>query len=257
MAVQTVDWNAYATAYDTLMLLDPYVDMLEDVTNAIIAHTTPPVRQNGKILDAGCGTGNLISILRAYGIPARNIAGIDTSPVMCEHARRKHGSDGVSIRPGDLNYTQQFLNETFDSIACVNAFYTVADPRETLREFSRLLKVGGTLVIANPLPHINLGLILKAHAKSEKPNMYWERFKTEPDMQYHLLKEALANTSLAMYTDEMNVVLSANRSIVHSRVHFLGRHEMLSLFSETGFVINRITQTYANQNILTIAHRYA
>jgi SAM-dependent methyltransferase len=48
----------------------------------------------GPVLDAGCGRGELLRLLRAEGIPA---LGVDSNPVSVEALRR----DGLQVEPGD------------------------------------------------------------------------------------------------------------------------------------------------------------
>ncbi len=86
------DWERYAVAYDTLNSLRPYVAMVDDVVATLDEAEYP-------LLDAGCGTGNLIQ--RLIAIRASEIIGIDTTGAMLERARSK--CPGVTFQNADLN----------------------------------------------------------------------------------------------------------------------------------------------------------
>jgi ubiquinone/menaquinone biosynthesis C-methylase UbiE len=51
---KTLFWNMYARCYDAIALLQPYQDLLQNVVDKL-----PDT--SFKMLDAGCGTGNLLS----------------------------------------------------------------------------------------------------------------------------------------------------------------------------------------------------
>jgi SAM-dependent methyltransferase len=51
---------------------------------------------------------------------------------------------------GDLNGTLPYDDEQFDAVTCLNGLQRVWARGHALREFSRILKVGGTLVVSYP-----------------------------------------------------------------------------------------------------------
>ena len=103
-----------------------------------------PDRRGKKILDAGCGAG---IILRELGGGGEN-PGIDISPHAIGFCKRR----GLSaLTRGDVGGLP-FAGESFDAVICSSVLYHrwVADPGATLREFHRVLREGGLLLLNLP-----------------------------------------------------------------------------------------------------------
>ena len=103
-----------------------------------------PDRSNLEVLDAGCGTGALLEMLRACG----HATGIDISPEALSFARRRGlkrlGCGSVMDLP--------FGAEQFDVVTSIDVIYhlQVADDTQALREFRRVLKGEGVLILNLP-----------------------------------------------------------------------------------------------------------
>lgn len=248
-----INWNAYAAVYDVLMQLTPYRELHKNVTDAVIRMTPALCYDESKVLDAACGTGNQITNLRARGIPASNIIGVDVSPIMCACARGKHGYAGVQIHTSDLNIAQPYPAGSFLCIVCVNALYAVEDPAATLRDFARILAPGGTLVLANPHNRSRMGLILKAHAESKLPDSFWEQFDTNPEIQIQLLHMATAHSGIPL--DLLKRALSSNKNIVEGPKHFLSAEHLTELITSAGFDTEYVGTAYAEQAVLVCARK--
>jgi SAM-dependent methyltransferase len=105
----------------------------------------PRARDPILVLDAGCGTGGLIRRL-APRHPSWRWTGIDLSPIACELAR-----DRVGVPILDASVTEiPFSEETFDAVVSADVLYHVDDDERALREFFRVLKPGGTVVLNVP-----------------------------------------------------------------------------------------------------------
>ncbi|MFP3712550.1 class I SAM-dependent methyltransferase [Puerhibacterium sp. TATVAM-FAB25] len=99
------------------------------------------VRPGSRVLDVGCGTGELLERLAAGG--ARP-AGVDPAPGMVRLARRRAPDADVVCAPfEDL----PFADGAFDVVTAVNALQ-LADPEEALDEAARVLVPGGALALA-------------------------------------------------------------------------------------------------------------
>ena len=73
-------WNTYSTYYDSLYRLMPYRKLLWDAFEAL--ELEPGLR----VLDAGCGTGNLEHFIAQKGDPSVRIDAIDFASAMLERA---------------------------------------------------------------------------------------------------------------------------------------------------------------------------
>lgn len=233
-------WDQYAESYDALNELRPYSDMLERVSDALSPSKYP-------LLDAGCGTGNLLAkLVRTH---CGDIAGLDSSDAMLVRARAKCPS--ANILKGDLGQALPFADGTFSYVTCVNALYAVPDPRSTLLELRRILRPGGTLVVVTPKLGYDNGLILKAHCESSKPDSYWRDVHADPERERALLKEAISDRAFA---ERLLLVARYNRAIARERsFHFFSPDGIVSLFDASDFAIRRMELTYADQNHFLLA----
>ncbi|MGG7510623.1 class I SAM-dependent methyltransferase [Plantibacter sp. YIM 135249] len=98
---------------------------------------------DGEIIDAGCGPGHWTSFLVEQGHDAR---GVDQVPEFVTHATRTH--PGVDFTLGSLDA----LDASTRSVAGVLSWFSLIhhEPetvRVPLREFSRVLNPGGTLLV--------------------------------------------------------------------------------------------------------------
>ncbi|KKQ73861.1 MAG: Methyltransferase type 11 [Candidatus Woesebacteria bacterium GW2011_GWB1_38_5b] len=130
-----------------------------------------------KILDAGCGTGLLAKKLGKYG----DVVGLDLSDDALSFARKR----GVKVKKGSISMLPFKTNE-FDvliSIDVINHLW-VKDELKAFREFYRVLKPGGLLIMrvsANPwlrLKHDEHVLISHRYSKDElKRSLNKAKFK--------------------------------------------------------------------------------
>lgn len=85
-------WNLYAIAYDVINKNAPYRRLLQDVIGEL------DLGAGQKLLDVGCGTGNLASEILGDS-PALRIVGIDISPAMLRRAKGKiEKKDNIEFR---------------------------------------------------------------------------------------------------------------------------------------------------------------
>lgn len=101
-----------------------------------------PTKKSLKILDAGCGPGAMLPTLAEYG----DVVGVDMSDEALEYARKRG-----RVKKGNI-LNLDFANETFDLVVCMDVLYHtwVEDETKALREFHRVLKRGGLLLIREP-----------------------------------------------------------------------------------------------------------
>lgn len=107
-----------------------------------LAAVLPPA---ARVLDAGCGTGGLLRRLRGSR-PQWTLTGLDFSPLACELARERTGGEVVQ---GSIA-AMPFADAAFDAITSCDVVCQVAEPAQAVREFYRVLRPGGFVVLTMP-----------------------------------------------------------------------------------------------------------
>lgn len=97
-----------------------------------------------KILDAGCGTGKTLQLIRKYGTPI-GIDIVDTALIFC----KKRIQNNI-LQASVCNLP--FKDETFDIILSLGVLYhkLVKDDFQATRELYRVCKKRGIIIITNP-----------------------------------------------------------------------------------------------------------
>lgn len=113
---------------EVLLRLGPYRPIL----------SRPP----GRLLDVGCGVGDLASTFRRHGW---SVSGIDPSESACEHAAAR----GIEMHRGTLA-DAPWAPETFDAIVFNHSLEHIPRPAAALERAARLLKPGGVLAVGVP-----------------------------------------------------------------------------------------------------------
>lgn len=105
-------------------------------------------RMLGRMLDVGCGTGNLVPLLANSGARVDAYAGIDPAPAMLRLAREKLRASG--IRGGVLAATAEalpFASAAFDTAISASSLHDWPDPHAGLAEIRRVLRPGGEFLL--------------------------------------------------------------------------------------------------------------
>jgi ABC-2 type transport system ATP-binding protein len=98
------------------------------------------------VLELGCGTGTFSESVAPL---VKELIATDMSESMLDQARVKLGGYGnVRVQQEDA-YKIAFDESVFDAVLMVNLLHIVHDPALILRECSRVVKVGGKVVVAD------------------------------------------------------------------------------------------------------------
>ncbi len=160
-----------------------------------------------RILDAGCGEGYLARLLARQGA---TVTGIDLSAGLIEAAMAKNEQEGLSIS-FDIGsvYALPYPDGTFDLVTCNHVINDLEDPTEPIREFGRVLRSGGRLVILMLHP-----CFYNRHAERDQgtngilASSYFEVRNIKQNFEVDGLTSPAANTAwfrpLEFYTEQLS-----------------------------------------------------
>ncbi|TFV95385.1 class I SAM-dependent methyltransferase [Leifsonia flava] len=96
-----------------------------------------------RVLDAGCGSGEFLSLLAEHGADA---VGADPAPAMVALARG--AGDGADVVLADIE-DLPFSDAAFDVATAVNALQFADDTTDAVRELARVVRPGGFVAVSN------------------------------------------------------------------------------------------------------------
>lgn len=98
-----------------------------------------------RALDLGCGTGPMSLLMQAEGF---DVTGLDFAGPMLDRARGKARDAGARIAfvAGDAEHTLE-PDARYDAIIARNLLWTLPNPEQAFREWRRILKPGGRLLV--------------------------------------------------------------------------------------------------------------
>lgn len=132
-------YDEWAQRYDRDLVDWAYV--APDVASSyLVTHGS----KTGSVLDAGCGTGLVGQSLRRAGFTG-SLTGIDVSAESLRRAEQTSAYDVTSA--ADLQRSLDFDDDTFDGLICVGVMTYVPDVGGCWREFCRIVRAGGVVVI--------------------------------------------------------------------------------------------------------------
>lgn len=133
-----------------------FADMFSETLRREIASSRPeawrelilsngPGRERMSVLDVGTGPGLFPIILSQAG---HEVTGIDITESMIARAKENLARAGAqaTLLTMDSQATT-FADESFDLVVCRNLTWTLSDPQKAYREWYRLLKKGGRLIV--------------------------------------------------------------------------------------------------------------
>ncbi|MBB4007196.1 class I SAM-dependent methyltransferase [Allorhizobium taibaishanense] len=161
-------WSARAETFDSQPGHEIFSEAERAAWHALILKHLG-VGEGRKVLDLASGTGVVSHLLDDLGF---SVTGMDWAEPMLERARAKAKTRGRSIRflIGDAESTME-PDATYDAITNRHLVWTLVDPLGAFREWHRVLKPGGRVLIVdgdfvNPSPLAKItSLIAKLAAR--------------------------------------------------------------------------------------------
>jgi ubiquinone/menaquinone biosynthesis C-methylase UbiE len=94
----------------------------------------------GQLLDVPAGEGALAERLLTAGFEV----------TCCDLYPEIFRLSGVRITQGDLNGELPFTDQSFDYLTCLEGLEHIENPQQAIREFARMLRPGGTVIVSIP-----------------------------------------------------------------------------------------------------------
>lgn len=225
-------WAKYFKVYDVLNLLIPYQELLETICDEL------EIKPGEKILEAGCGTGNLALKIKERGA---EVIGLDNCQEALDIYQKKDPEAKLVL--ADLREKLPFPDNYFDKIASNNTLYIILKEKQlnTLKELYRVLKPNGKIVLSN----------LKKGWKSWKIYIRGvnDNFKKE-GVYFTFLK------IIKMIIPTLKIFYYNYLIKKESKYHFCDFNEQKELLKQSGF--KKVSETklvYAEQAILNSAFK--
>jgi ubiquinone/menaquinone biosynthesis C-methylase UbiE len=222
-------WRIYPHVYDALLHSPLYQELLSQVIKSL--HLEFPC----KILDAGCGTGNLETAIY-HSIYKDNviIEAIDSSIYMLSIAGKKLPLTG-RFRLMNLNAVLAYDGGIFDQVTMIHVFYALENPELTLREVYRVLRPQGTLVLANPRKGASIFRFI------------------QKNLTYLRLDQRILFLIRMFFIVPINfLITNAGKSGYY---HFLEQEDWSIILHKAGFTDISINLTYGDQDYMIIAKK--
>ena len=130
-------FNIVAKHYDNYFLKDWFIKALKKTINTL------NITENSRILDIGCGTGNLLYLLEREN-KNLELYGIDISEKMLNIAKNKLKNSKLSIQSAE---DIDFKDDSFDFVFSTEAFHHYSNYNQIMKNIYRILKKQGKLIV--------------------------------------------------------------------------------------------------------------
>lgn len=114
--------------------------------HALLPHALPGPIAARRVLDVGCGRGDVLGWFQQQGVEPANLVGVDLSPSRVEEARRRHPL--LDIRVGNA-VCLELPRASFDLVLCFTLFSSLLEPvtaRRVARNITLVLRPGGSIL---------------------------------------------------------------------------------------------------------------
>ncbi|MEX1014457.1 MAG: class I SAM-dependent methyltransferase [Candidatus Paceibacterota bacterium] len=148
-------WDKVSEEYDILV---ENKDLLRtEILNKSLVNLLGDLKDKD-VLDAGCGQGYLSNIISKRG---GRVIGIDNSKKLISIAKKKYGFSVDNFEVENLKNKLTFDNDYFDVVVCSMVLMDFNPIEKTIKEFYRIMKTKGSLIISLPHPAFFTGKLHK------------------------------------------------------------------------------------------------
>ncbi len=134
-------WGKFARTFDE----DQKYIVGEAIQRTIISKLSAE-RDLGKVVEFGCGRGYFTGVIAKN---AKQVVATDISDEMLKMTKKQlEGFSNITVQKADC-YSTAFPAEAFDSVVMINLIHVIENPLNSLKESHRILKPGGTLLLAS------------------------------------------------------------------------------------------------------------
>jgi SAM-dependent methyltransferase len=109
----------------------------------------------GSVLDAGCGTGRAVALLREAVGRSGTVVGLDATPEMLGAADRAERRADAAFVLGDA-CRPPIRSGTFDGVLAAGLISHLTDPLDSLQQLASVTRVGGHLALFHPIGRATL-----------------------------------------------------------------------------------------------------
>ncbi len=226
--------------YDNNKFFNDYIEMREKSINAnnliekpIFLNLLPSF--NGKrVLDLGCGFGDLCSLAQNDG--ASKVVGIDISKNMIEMAKQRNDEGKIVFLNKPMEKINE-LNEKFDYVLSSLAFHYVENFNKLINDIKNLLNVNGYLIFSQEHP------IATSFTPPKNKNID-SKIDIE-NKRYYLISDYNNNGKRIVHWN-IDGVIKYHRNFSN----------IINTLIESGFCIEKIIESYADDEIIKLEPKY-
>ncbi len=224
-------WANYFKTYDVMLQLIPYRNLLTTLVEKA------NLKKGERLLDAGCGTGNLL-----YEIP-EGIEVISFDNSISALQRLKYKFKNACAFQGSLLSELPFEDNSLDVIITNNVLYTIEKEKrpQVIKEFRRILKSGGRIVVSNLKEGFDPFITYKTHIKA------YRQLHGIANTLIHLIMLIIPTIKIFYYNYK---IIRMDQSQSYS---FLKEDEQKEDFENAGFMMEGETElVYADQGVMDV-----
>ena len=106
------------------------------------------VNPGARVVDIGCGTGEIARIIASLVGPRGTVEGIDTDALRLQQARLHSSNPAIRFHLGTAECLCGFASSGYDLVFSNFVFHWIKNKRASLAEAKRVLRIGGVLAFS-------------------------------------------------------------------------------------------------------------